>query len=281
MDRNNLVRIRRAVSAARSVAHQYLIPIHNPRVLDHANHVVLHLVPSAVVAKVSLSIDAAAWEKSATEVAVGHHLMRVGAPVVAPCSDLPAGPHASGGCVITFWRYHDHDPGAEACGRFMAEVLEQVHCALANYEGPVHSFLERRVRRTGEILAQAPSETALPARDRDFLRDEYGSILSRLNDRTFEHRTLHGDPHRGNFLISPSGYRLIDFESVCAGPREWDISALPGNGAGVFSMDEELLMTLRRLRSVCVAVWCGMRSARSNALQNTARMHLELLRSAA
>jgi len=142
--------------------------------------------------------------------------------------------------------------------------------------------LERRVRCTGDVLSQNRSQTALPTTDRDFLRDEYASILSRLDDHSFDQRTLHGDPHRGNFLIGPGGYRLIDFESVCSGPREWDLSALPGNGAArVSAVDEELLSLLCRLRSVCVAVWCSVRSARWNALRDAARMHLELLRNAA
>ena len=156
-------------------------------------------------------------------------------------------------------------------------MLEQVHRSLEDYP-----FLERRVRCTGHVLDQDPSQTTLPARDRDFLRDEYASILSSLDDHNFEPGTLHGDPHRGNFLVSPSGYRLIDFESVCSGPREWDLSALPGNAAMCFfAIDEDLLMLLRRLRSVCVAVWCSTRSARSSALLSAARTHLELLRKAA
>ena len=281
MDQNDAARVRRAVSAVQSVARQYRIPANRLRVLHHANNVVLHLVPSPVVAKVSLSAGAAAWEKIAAEVAVGGHLAQAGAPVVGPCSDVPPGPHLSGGCAITLWRYHDHDPSAAVCCRLAAEALDQVHRALDDYPGPIQSFLERRVKCTGDVLANNPSLTALPARDCDFLRDEYESILSGLADRNFEHRNLHGDPHRGNFLVSPSGYRLIDFESVCSGPREWDLSALPGNGAGFACVDVELLMTLLRLRSVCVAVWCSVRSARSNALRDAARMHLELLRKAA
>jgi len=243
---------------------------------------VLHLAPSAVVAKVSLSAGPAAFERLAAELAVGRHLAEAGAPVVGPCSEFPAEPHSSGGCAITFWRYHDHDPSAAVCGRLAAEALDQVHRALDDYPGTIQSFLERRVRCTGDVLSQDPSVSALPARDCDLMRDEYATILSRLADHDFEHRTLHGDPHRGNFLVSPSGYRLIDFESVCSGPREWDLSALPGNGAArVSAVDEELLSLLRRLRSVCVAVWCSVRSARSNALRDAARMHLELLRKAA
>jgi hypothetical protein len=281
VDGNDAARIRQAVSAVRSVVKQHRIPSNRVRVLHYANNVVLHLAPSPVVAKVSVSAGAAAWERLAAEVAVGQHLAQAGAPVAAPCSDLPPGPHGSGGCAITFWRYHEHDRRTAACSRRAAEVLEQVQLALEGYRGPIQSFLERRVRCTGHVLAQDPSKTALPVRDRDFLRDEYTSILSTLGDHKFEYRNLHGDPHRGNFLVSPSGYRLIDFESVCSGPREWDLSALWGQGAGISAVDDELLTLLRRLRSVCVAVWCGQRSARSKALQDAARTHLEFLQNAA
>ncbi len=74
---------------------------------------------------------------------------------------------------------------------------------------------------------------------------------------------------------------MIDFESVCSGPVEWDLSALPDMGAGVFAVDEELLAVMRRLRSLCVAVWCAGRAARSSAMGDAARAHLDLLRSAA
>lgn len=85
-------------------------------------------------------------------------------------------------------------------------------------------------------------------------------------------------PHRGNVLVSKAGYLLIDFESVCSGPLEWDLSALPGLGGGMFYVDEELLSLLRRLRSLCVAVWCWTRARSSTALDRAARNHVNLLR---
>jgi hypothetical protein len=48
---------------------------------------------------------------------------------------------------------------------------------------------------------------------------------------------------------------MVDFESVCSGPLEWDLSALPCVDAGIFSVDADLLALLRRLRSLCVTVW--------------------------
>ena len=181
---------------------------------------------------------------------------------------------------MKFWRYHAHDPRAVWCGRAAAEPLAQLHRALDSYSGPLASFLERRVRRTGEVLADPATQARFPAADGVFLLRTYVSIMSSLERRTLERRALHGDPHRGNLLVSGEGYTMIDFESVCSGPQEWDLSALPGHGAGVLTVDEELLMLLRRLRSLCVAVWCSLRRSRSNELESAGRMHLELLRQA-
>jgi len=274
-------RVCRAVTAAQAVARRYRIPAYQPKVLHEANNVLIHLAPSPVVAKVNPSAEGGGWARLADELAVGRHLAHAGAPVAEPCPDVPPGPHAWGDGAITFWRHHNHDPRATASGRVAAETLVEVHGALNGYSGRVVSFLDRRVGRTGDVLAHSASEAALPAGDRAFLRDEYLSIMSKLGERSFEQRTLHGDPHRGNFLVSRTGYLMIDFESVCSGPLEWDLSALPGAGAGVFAADEELLALLRRLRCLCVVVWCSMRSAHSHDLEVAARTHLDILRRAA
>jgi hypothetical protein len=71
---------------------------------------------------------------------------------------------------------------------------------------------------------------------------------------------------------------MIDFESACTGPLEWDLSALPGGGAGVFpDVDHELLAVLRQLRSLCVAVWCWQRPGRTPEIDRAARLHLNRL----
>jgi hypothetical protein len=59
---------------------------------------------------------------------------------------------------------------------------------------------------------------------------------------------------------------MIDFESVCSGPLEWDLSALPCVDTGIFSVDADLLALLRRLRSLCFTVWWWTRSGISPAL---------------
>jgi hypothetical protein len=251
-------------------------------VLHDANNVVVHLAPSPVVAKLCAATTGdRGWRKLAVEMDIARHLVQAGAPVVGPSPELPPGPHAEGGYAMTFWRYQDHDPSAVMAGRAAGQVLAQVHEALDSYRGTFPSFLDRQVRRTSRILFDETAASAIPASERSFLRREYLSITSVLGETKVSGRTLHGDPHRGNLLVSHGGCLMIDFESVCSGPVEWDVSALPGTGAGVFAADADLLLLMRRLRSLCVAVWCWTRSRPSAALERAARVHLGLLRSGA
>ena len=273
------VRNRPAVRAAQVIAKSHGIAAEQARVLTDANNVVVHLAPSPVVAKICRSsVGDHGWRKLATELEIAHHLVRAGAPVVGPSQELPPGPHVQGDFAMTFWRHQDHDPGALASSRGAGHALAQVHEALDSYPEAFPSFLDRQVRRTAKILFGESAPSPLPTSDRDFLRSQYLSITSELHDRKLRCRTLHGDPHRGNVLVSKAGYLLIDFESVCSGPLEWDLSALPGLGAGAFYVDEDLLSLLRRLRSLCVAVWCWTRARSSTALDRIARNNMGLLR---
>jgi Phosphotransferase enzyme family len=279
VEEEHAARVRRAVSAALKVARDHGIPAARPQVLHESNNVVIHLQPSPIVAKVSPFACQSTMTRCGVEVAVGRHLARAGAPVVGPCTEVPPGPHTARGCAITLWGHHKHDATAEIGGPEAIAALDAVHHALEDYPGPVESFLERRVRRTGDALERPVPN--FPPRQHAFLRDEFRSLRSRLDGLACESRILHGDPHRGNFLVGGAGYLLIDFESLCFGPREWDLSALPEPATAGCGADEQLLKVLRRLRSVCVAVWCATRSARSAALERAAGVHLALLRRAA
>ena len=80
-------------------------------------------------------------------------------------------------------------------------------------------------------------------------------------------------------MVTQDGVRWFDFESVCRGPLEWDLSALPDRALGAFSdADRDLLANLRRLRSVCVAVWCSVQPDRAPEVAEAADFHLRALR---
>ena len=271
-----------AVEAAQEIARRHGIAAEHARVLHDATNVVVHLGPSPVVAKICrASVGDRGWHKLAAELEIARHLIRAGAPVVGPSQELPPGPHAQGDFAMTFWRHQDHDPDALAASAGAGHALAQIHEALDSYPETFPSFLDRQVRRTAKILFGESALSPLSTPDRDFLRNQYLHITSELHGRQFWCRTLHGDPHRGNVLVSKAGCLFIDFESVCSGPLEWDLSALPGPGAGAFNVDDDLLSLLRRLRSLCVAVWCWTRARSSTALDRAATYHMGLLRLAA
>jgi hypothetical protein len=159
-----------------------------------------------------------------------------------------------------------------------ARVLDAVHRALDCYEKPLPVFHDRQLKRAGAVLADPGSLPTLARSDRALLADQYARLTQDLGERPLDLRPLHGDPHRGNLLVCRGGCVMIDFESACRGPLEWDLSALPGGGAGLFPADEQLLALLRQLRSVCVAVWCWMRPRRAQEIDRAARLHLRLLR---
>jgi hypothetical protein len=215
--------------------------------------------------------------KLATELDIALHLERAGAPIVEPSHELPVQTYEEGGYAMTFWRYQAHDAVATVCDAATGLALSEVHRGLDTCTAPTRTFMDRQVRRAGEVLADPSSLPALSQSERRFLDDEYSALISSVRDRKLECRVLHGDPHRGNFLAVQGGCVVIDFESVCSGPLEWDLSALPGVSAGIFTVDDDLLSLLRRLRSLCVAVWCWSRSHLSVELERAARTHLDWL----
>jgi aminoglycoside phosphotransferase (APT) family kinase protein len=97
------------------------------------------------------------------------------------------------------------------------------------------------------------SDTRIPALAKDdlmLLRTAFDDLLAQLDDRTFPQRALHGEPHDGNHLLTPSGLRWIDFESACLGPPEWDLAFLPDGARAAFTdVDLDLLALLKVLDS--------------------------------
>ena len=94
-----------AVDAAVAVAETYGVPCDEPVVLREAWHVLVHLAPSPVVARVTsgaLGVDPGDVER---ELGVALHAARAGAPVVRPSDLLPPGPHRHGGHTLVFWQY--------------------------------------------------------------------------------------------------------------------------------------------------------------------------------
>ncbi len=196
------------------VARAHGIRCERPVVLAQAWHVLVHLAPSAVVARVSSGLPFPGGpheEDVVRELHVARHAARAGAPVIPPTDDPDPGPHRHGGHVVTFWRYAE--PDGQVDPRAAGRDLRLVHDALLDYDGPALPPMGHG----------ADVEAMLAGND-----SADAELLRRLAARRpdVEGQALHGDAHLDNVLRSRERQFWHDFESTCHGPREYDLAAL-------------------------------------------------------
>ena len=203
------------VAAAVAVARAHGIRCQRPIVLRQAWHVLVHLAPAPVVARVSSGIpfpEGPRPDDVVRELYVARHAALGGAPVIPPTDDPDPGPHAHEGHVVTFWRYAaphgDVDPGE--AGR----DLRVIHDALLDYDGP-DLPPAGHPGDVVEMLADVPESA-----DVELLR-RIAARQPRLGGQA-----LHGDAHLGNVLRAGDDQYWHDLESTCRGPREYDLAAL-------------------------------------------------------
>jgi hypothetical protein len=173
-----------AVDAAVAVADAHGLRCDKPLVLCEAWHVLVHLWPSPVVARVTSGaacVDPADVER---ELTVASHAARAGAPVVQPSDLLPPGPHRRDGYTLVFWGYlartGELDPAAAGRG------LRRIHDSLVDYDGELP-----RGGRAAEVRAMlaplAPSDDV--------------ELVCELASRELpEGQALHGDAHLFNCI---------------------------------------------------------------------------------
>lgn len=279
-DKSDRARRKRwAIRAAQCVAVRYGVRVEKPLLLDDCNNTVVHLAPSSLVAKVS---DGRRRPNSRNrlerELEIGLHLAREGAPIAPPSLELPTKVHRYRDQVLTFWQFQQAGRATCIDGLVAARTLLEVHRGLDSFRGDLPSFLERQAARAGMLLTGQGGRLTLTPGDQAFLAAEHVRLTAAIRTRQFCWRPLHGDPHRENLLAVGNRCLLIDFESCCLGPAEWDLSALPGGGGSLWrAVDRELLALTRRLRSLCVLVWCRTQAAGPQKLALAAQQHLRFL----
>ena len=211
-----------ACLAATRIAEAYGYRADDPAVVQETNNTVVWLRPHALIAKVGKW--AQSEEALLREHAIAAALAAEGAPVAPPLETPLRDPQT--GFLVTLWRWLDHDAEREIAPAELAASLRHLHEGLARYRGDLPDF------RVGLALARAAladddAMRALARHDRAFLRAAFDRLLSELEARVFVVQPLHGEPHDGNLLATPSGPRWIDLEAACVGPLEWDLAFLP------------------------------------------------------
>jgi len=198
------------VEAAVEVASAHGLVCDDPVVLRNAWHVLVHLRPLPVVARVTSGAPGVDPQDVVRELDVARHLARAGAPVVEPSDVLDPGPHEHRGHVLVFWRYlsSEGELDAAAAGR----GLRAIHDALADYEGELPAA--GRAEDVRAMLAPLP-----PSDDVELLWALAGRELP-------VGQALHGDAHLFNCIPTAAGPVWHDLETACRGPREYDLAAL-------------------------------------------------------
>ncbi|MGH3608442.1 MAG: phosphotransferase, partial [Pseudonocardiaceae bacterium] len=247
-------------------------------VLKDWNNTIIRLAPAGIVAKVGTShFPDARLESLDREVAVAAHLAERGAPVVPPTRVVPPGPHLWRKLKLTLWEYVEPLAGATPSAAALAAAIKRVHEALTDFEGVLPDFT-RELDDASRLLQPDRSPALAPA-DRRFLLELVNDIAAALPTLKGDWRPLHGSPHDANWHPSADGPLLLDFETACCGPLEWDLAALPDDALTRFpAADRELIVTMRRMRSVCVAAKCWVAPERAPELREAGYVHLKLLR---
>ena len=270
-------RRRRVMQAVHELALKLGLEV-SPRILKDSNNTIVHLAPLPLVAKVGTShFRDASLEALDRELDVARHLASKNAPIVYPSAEVPAGPHRVADLIVTLWQFHQ-DRGGPDDDKAFGPLLARVHETLLDYPGPLPPFTAE-LYDVGQILRDKPRLSRLSEEDHAFLRTTHQVLQSIVSAIRPETRPLHGSPHSGNWLNARAGPLLLDFETACRGPLEWDLSAMGDESLDAFPhIDRDLLTLLRRVRSLCVAVKCWIDPGRAPEVGEAAVVHLRLLR---
>jgi hypothetical protein len=272
-------RRRLAVEAAIGVASELGIRPERSRILKDSNNTIVYLAPTPIVAKVGTShFRDPQLESLGRELAVATHLAERGASVVPPAEDVPPGPHPWKDASLTLWQYAEPDQGAALDPVRLAGALRTVHEALGDFPGSLPPFtLELEDARR---LLQPDRSPTLALSDRRFLLGVLKDVQAAVSAIVVPNRPLHGSPHEGNWVATAEGPLLLDFETACSGPIEWDVAALGDEAVDLFpGVEHEWIPLLRRMRSLCVAAKCWVDPNRAPEVFEAAHVHLKLLRS--
>lgn len=198
------------VSAAVAVARALGLRVDEPVVLREAWHVLVHLAPAPVVARVTSGAPGVDPGDVERELRVAVHAAARGAPVIEPTDLVDPGPHELDARTIVFWRYVEQRGALDfaAAGR----GLRALHEALADYDGDLP-----RGGRRGDVASMLGD--VAPSTDVE--------LLIELSARELPvGQALHGDAHLYNCMSGVDGPVWHDLETACRGPREYDLAAL-------------------------------------------------------
>jgi hypothetical protein len=113
-----------------------------------------------------------------------------------------------------------------------------------------------RIAEAQQLVASRDRTGALADADRELLSSTLRSSTHAIGKRGAAEQLLHGEPHPGNVLSTKNGLLLIDLETCCRGPVEFDLAHVPEDVSECYAgADRQLLHECRLLVLAMVAAW--------------------------
>jgi aminoglycoside phosphotransferase (APT) family kinase protein len=216
-------------------------------------------------------------------------------------SDFPAArprmslqqPIVANGLPITFWELEAELTERPASADELGSVLKRFH-ALPPPPFPLPSF--DPLSAVPQRLHAARSDDLVQADEIAVLTERYDRLSADLS-RMQTHLPLgliHGDAHTSNILLTATGPKLIDFEVVAFGPREWDLVpasvsvqhfGLPEEWYQAFAhaygwdvRDWQGYALLRDVREITMTTWLMQNVRSSDKVLGEFRLRVESIR---
>lgn len=244
--------VQRAVEAAKLTAGALGLQADTGIVLQNANRIAVRLTPCDVLVRVApLAHQAGA----AFEVEVGRQLAQAGCPVEQPEPRVEPIVYVRDDFAITLWTYYKPVPLQDIAPAAYAQALAHYHRCTRHINLAVPHFTDRiaEAQRLVDDRIQTP---ALDDAGRTLLGNTLRAMRRAITERKAPEQLLHGEPHPGNLLNTQHGPLLIDLETSCRGPVEFDIAHAPeAVGEHYPQIDAGLLRECRILTLAIAMCW--------------------------
>lgn len=281
-------RERAAVEAACRVAFESGFDVGGAGVWRAGSAVLVGLPDARVVARVDPHARAASAHR---QVVVSEVLAEQGIPAITVTGPFDQ-PVLTDAGVITLWVWLDVVPGAEVSPRVLGQVARSLHDATRGGEPDVDDFALLAATATELDRAETLGRTA--DADVALLRGRLAGLAdqwSLVDDDPLGIALVHGDLHRHNVVMTPTGPVLTDLELAGVGPVCADIVphvvAVRRYGAPPHVLDDFLagygleaggwpgFEVLVQAYELWVTVWAVANRGGSRALDDEAEVRLE------
>ncbi|WP_202964629.1 phosphotransferase enzyme family protein [Inquilinus limosus] len=254
-----------------SIASALGLTVDDAVVLQNSNKLAVRLLPCDVLARVA----PLAQQVARFEIELAQRLAETGSPVAALEPRAAPRAYERDGFVVTLWTYYASVAAHGVTPADYAKALRRLHAGMRKLDIATPHFTDR-VADAQQLVANRDRTPTLADADRELLGSTLSSLRRTIAGRSATEQLLHGEPHPGNVLGTKDGPLLIDLETCCRGPVEFDLAHVPEEVAEFYpDVDKDLLGECRALVLAMVAAW---RWGASDQFPNGRRVGHELLR---